>query len=113
MPKHLLAHPRTIVVCLGGCLLLATSWTRVSGWLTPLLVTWLTATVYTAGLALILVAFGYCYRPAAWLRTLAQCAVVAAVAMALAAVVIAWRGRGPRRIPCPPPPSGKESEIRS
>ncbi len=91
MPKHLLAHPRTIVVCLGGCLLLATSWTRVSGWLTPLLVTWLTATVYTAGLALILVAFGYCYRPAAWLRTLAQCAVVAAVAMALAAVVIAWR----------------------
>ncbi len=102
MPKHLLAHPRTIVVCLGGCLLLATSWTRVSGWLTPLLVSWLTATVYTAGLALILLAFGYCYRPAAWLRTLAQCAVVAAVALALAAVVIAWREQ---RAPSPPLPA--------
>jgi hypothetical protein len=90
MRKHLDAHPRTIVVCLGSCLVLAACGTRIAGWLTPLLVGWLTATVYAVGLALILVAFGYCYRPVAWLRTLAQCAVVAAVALALASAVIAW-----------------------
>ena len=69
--------------------------------LTPLLVAWLTGTVYAVGLALILVAFGYCYRPVAWLRTLSQCVVVAAVALTLASVVIAWHERGAASHPLP------------
>ena len=52
----------------------------------------------TAGLALILVAFGYCYRPVAWLRTLVP--VVAAVALAVGRGGSSGASRGPR-LPSP------------
>jgi CBS domain containing-hemolysin-like protein len=101
MRKHLDAHPRTIIAGLGSCLVLAACGSRFSGSLTPLLVAWLTATVYAAGLALILVAFGYCYRPLAWLRTLAQCAVVAAVALGLGFAAVAWHQQRAASHPLP------------
>jgi hypothetical protein len=86
---------------LGICLLLAVCWSKWSVPLTPLLVTWLTAAVYAIGLALILVAFGYCYRPVAWLQTVSQCVVVAAVALTLASVVVAWHERAAASHPLP------------
>jgi hypothetical protein len=101
MPNRFQAPPRTIVLFLGSCLVLAACSARWSVPVTPLLLTWLTAAVYAAGLAMILVAFGYCYRPVAWLRTLSQCAAVAAVALALSAGVVAWHNQRAASPPLP------------
>ncbi len=41
--------------------------------LPPLLIAWLTVTVYFAGGAMILVAFAYFYRPGPWFRVCTMC----------------------------------------
>ena len=61
--------------------------------LSPLLIAWLTVTVYFAGGAMILVAFAYFYRPGPWLRVCAKCAVLAAVALAIGSGLVAWHGK--------------------
>ncbi len=61
--------------------------------LPPLLIAWLTVTVYFAGGAMILVAFAYFYQPGPWFRVCAQCAVLAAVALAVGAGLVALRGK--------------------
>ena len=56
-----------------------------------ILAAWLTLAVYAAGVAMILVAFAYRYRPSPWLRMVAQGAVLAAVLLAFASALVAWR----------------------
>jgi multisubunit Na+/H+ antiporter MnhB subunit len=68
---------------------------------------WLTAAVYAAGVAMILVAFAYRYRPSPWLRIAAQGAVVAAVALAVAAGIVVWRARI-GALPAGPAPASAE-----
>jgi hypothetical protein len=58
-----------------------------------LLVAWVTAAVYCAGVAMILIAFGYCYQPGPRLRTFSQCVVLAAVALAAGSAILAWHGQ--------------------
>ena len=73
-----------------------------------ILATWLTLAVYMAGVAMILVAFAYRYRPTPWLQLAAQGTVLAAVALATGAAVIAWQGKIPSPAPAAAshPPAG-------
>jgi chromate transport protein ChrA len=68
-----------------------------------ILAAWLTLAVYAAGVAMILVAFAYRYRPSPWLRVVAQGAVVAALALVLASAIVAWREHSRAPPPTPPP----------
>ncbi len=101
---------------LGACLIAATaaqgSDSAALGdakGLSPLLIAWLTVTVYAAGGAMILVAFAYFYRPEPRMRLCAQCVVLAAVALAIGSGLVAWRGKTGNSPPVPAAIPGGET----